>query len=244
MTDAGYSNENLMRDARFVRVMAVILLVMTFAGFAPRYLIPLVDGTYAPDPMWNLWMHPHAIAGFGFSVIFILQPTLIAQHKFALHRTTGRVAAALVALSVASGLGIQLGMYPTESEDLSNIMGGAFRVLQSLPMMAGFFLAAWAHRKRPDWHWRFMYMSAYSAVGTILGRIYLYYLPVPEDAIGPLVGFGNLIAVLVLPVSDKIRHGKIHGASWISLGVFIFFQVFVMAALASGWWVRYATSAS
>lgn len=142
MTDAGYSNEDLMRDAKFVRVMAIMLLVMTVAGFAPRHIIPLANGTYDPDPMSNSWMHPHAIPGFGFSLLFILQPTLIARRKFALHKMTVLIAAALVALSVASGLGIQLGMYPTDPEDLSNIMGGAFRVLQSLPMMAGFFLAA------------------------------------------------------------------------------------------------------
>ncbi len=231
-----------MRDARFLRAMAVILLVMTLAGFAPRYLLPLAQGTYNPPAAWNMWMHPHAIAGFGFSLLFISQPTLIMARKFGAHRVSGWIAAGVVFLSIVSGVGVQLGMFPTSPGDASNIMGGAFRLFQSLPMMAAFFAAAWALKRRPDWHWRFMYMAAFAAVGTIIGRLYQYYTPIPAEAIGPLVGAANLLFVLFLPVSDKIRRGRVHKASWISLGAFIGFQIFVAVLLGSGWWMNVATA--
>ncbi|MEO0418647.1 MAG: hypothetical protein AAF249_07275 [Pseudomonadota bacterium] len=235
-------NTDLARDARFLRVMAVILLVMTLAAFAPRYLVPIAQGHYDPPSSWNLWMHPHAIAGFGFSILFILQPSLIARGQFAMHRALGWVGAALVALSVVSGVGVQLGTFPTTPGDESNIVGGAFRLLQSLPMMVGFFMAAVWLRQRPDWHWRFIYMAAYAAVGTIIGRLFLHFTPMAPDMIGVMVGPANLAFVLVLPVSDKLRQGRVHKASWISLGVFILFQIAVAPIALSGWWLNTVTA--
>lgn len=234
-------NTDLTRDARFLRIMAIILLVMTLAAFAPRYIVPIAQGTYDPPAAWNIWMHPHALAGFGFSLLFIIQPTLIARQNFALHRKLGWFAAAIVVLSVVSGVGVQLGTFPTTRGDESNIVGGAFRLFQSLPMMAGFFLAALFMRKQPDWHWRFMYMAAFAAVGTIIGRIFLHFTPMPPEMIGVMVGPANLAFVLVLPISDKLRHGRVHRASWISLGVFIAFQLIVAPFALSETWMALVT---
>lgn len=233
---------NLMRDARFLRVMAVILLIMTVAAFMPRYLVPLATGAYDPPASWNVWMHPHAIAGFGFSLLFILQPTLIARQQFDLHRKMGWVGAAIVILSVVSGVGVQLGAFPMAPEDEGNIVGAVFRLFQSLPMMAGFFLAAILLRKRADWHWRFMYMAAYAAVGTIIARLFTFYTSMPGETVGMMVGPANLAFVLVLPVSDKLRHGRVHPASWISLAVFVVFQAVLAPLALSEWWVTVATS--
>ncbi|HKK92028.1 MAG TPA: hypothetical protein VJ925_01300, partial [Longimicrobiales bacterium] len=122
-----------------------------------------------------------------------------------------------------------------------NIVGGAFRLFQSLPMMVGFFVAAVILRKRPDWHWRFMYMAAFAAVGTIIGRLYLHFTPMDPDLVGMMVGPANLAFVLVLPISDKLRHGRIHRASWISLAVFIVFQAVLAPFALSGWWAAIAT---
>jgi hypothetical protein len=228
-------------DARFLRTMAIVLLTMTIAAFLPRYLVPLAQGSYDPPASWNIWMHPHAIAGFGFSLLFILQPTLIARGRFDLHRKMGWVGAALVLLSVVSGVGVQLGTYPTTPNDFSNVVGGAFRLFQSLPMMVGFFIAALMLRAKPDWHWRFMYMAAFAAVGTIIGRLYEHYTPMPDEIIGPMIGAGTLVFTLVLPVSDKLRKGRVHKASWIALGVFVLFQIIVPPISGSDAWIGMVT---
>ncbi|MEM7701432.1 MAG: hypothetical protein AAF251_05795 [Pseudomonadota bacterium] len=234
-------DHDLARDARFLRVMAVILLVMTLAAFAPRYLVPIAQGSYNPPASWNLWMHPHAMAGFGFSILFILQPTLIARSDFKLHRAFGWAGAGLVALSVVSGVGVQLGTFPAASANDVNVVGGAFRLFQSLPMMVGFFTAAVFLRKRADWHWRFMYMAAYAAVGTIIARLFAYFTPMDPNLIGAMVGPANLVFVLVLPVSDKLRHGRVHKASWVSLAMFIAFQAVIAPLALSEWWASLVT---
>lgn len=235
-------NDNeLQRDAGFLRIMAIVLSAMTLAAFAPRYWVPIAQGRYEPPGSWNLWMHPHAIAGFGFSLLFIIQPTLIVRQRFDLHRKLGWVGAGLVLLSVVSGVGVQLGMFPTSEDDVSNVVGGAFRLFQSLPMMVGFFVAAVILRRRPDWHWRFMYMAAFAAVGTIIGRLFLHFTPMEPELIGAMVGPANLAFVLVLPISDKLRQGRVHRASWISLAVFIAFQVVVAPFALSDWWGSIAT---
>ncbi|MEL6485555.1 MAG: hypothetical protein AAFQ13_00225 [Pseudomonadota bacterium] len=233
---------DLDRDARFLSTMAIILLIMTLAAFAPRYFVPIAQGRYDPPANWNFWMHPHAIAGFGFSVLFIIQPALIARQKFAAHRMLGWVGAALVVVSVVSGVGVQLGTFPTMRGDESNIVGGAFRLFQSLPMMVGFFVAAVILRRRTDWHWRFMYMAAYAAVGTIIGRLFLHFTPMDAQMVGIMVGPANLAFVLVLPISDKIRQGRVHPASWVSLGVFVALQIIVAPIALSEAWMSMVTN--
>ena len=220
-------------DLRFVQISAALLLVMTVVAFTPRYIAPIFGGEYdAPNP----WMHPHAFAGFVFASIFLLQPILIARGNIALHRLAGRIAGVLVILAVISGVGVQLGMFPAAEGDLSNRFAASFRLFQTLPAMVIFFGAALLLKRRTAWHWRFMYLAAFSAFNTVTHRLLKYYSDMPEADIMPLVGLLTLVPVVILPIYDKIAHGTVHPASWIGLVLMFVLQSIAFSILSTAFW--------
>lgn len=225
-------------DARFMRNTGIVLLLLSILAFAPRYFIPLIGGSYHPP---SFWMHPHAISALGWALIFIIQPWLIVQRRAALHRRVGYAACIVTVINVVSGVLVQLDMLPTTPDDVSNVVGGGFRLFHSVPAFVLFLVAALAMRRRPDWHLRFMYQTAIAAVATVLGRLYLFYGQLPEEVIALLIPLGNLGFVLLLPIYDFVKYRKIHPASWIGVAAFIGFQVIVTPIVFSEFWTKFVT---
>ncbi len=220
-------------DTRFVQISAALLLVLTIVAFAPRYILPLLGGEFEAA---NPWMHPHAFAGFVFAALFLAQPTLIARRKIALHRTLGRIAGVLVVLAVISGVGVQLGMFPAGENDLSNRFAAAFRLFQTLPAMVIFFGGALLLKRKTQWHWRWMYLAAFSAFNTVSHRLLKYYTDMPEVSIMPLVGLITLAPVVALIIYDKLAHEKVHRASWAGALIMIALQALAFMILSTSFW--------
>ena len=66
--------------------------------------------------------------------------------------------------------------------------------------------------------------------------------PMEAQLVGIMVGPANLGFVLVLPISDKIRRGRVHPASWVSLGVFVAFQIIVAPIALGETWISMVTN--
>lgn len=140
-------------DARFMRVVAWALMVFTFLGFVPTYFVPLSNGSFAFE---EAWMHPHAIAGFAFAIVFIAQPTFVLKRNWKMHHALGLTVALAVLAAVVTGIGVQFGMFPRGPETAGKVVADSFRTFQLLPLLAGLFIAGVMMRKWPDWHWRLM----------------------------------------------------------------------------------------
>jgi len=225
-------------DARFMRVMGVLLLGMAAIAFTPKYFGPITSGVYQPP---SVWMHPHALSALAWSVIFIIQPWLIVQKNAALHRRIGVFALAVAVVNVVSGVAVQLDMLPTFIDDGSNIVGGGFRLFHSTPAFIVFLIAAIAMRRRADWHLRFMYQTAIAAIATILGRIYIYVFAMEGGQAAIMIPIGNLAFVLILPLYDFVKYRKVHPASWIGVAGFMAFQIVATPIVFSQSWVNFAT---
>lgn len=224
----------VMDDARFMRAVAWVLMIFTFLGFVPTYFIPLSQGSF---DMVEAWMHPHAIAGFAFAIVFIAQPTFILKRNMKMHRALGLTVGVAVIASVITGIGVQFEMFPRGQETEGKVIADSFRTFQLLPLLAGFFIAGVLMRKRPDWHWRLMYHAALAPFGTVMGR-YIRMVPeiIPPESAGPMTSLLGLISVLVLPVSDFIRYRRIHAASWIGLVAFLITGFIALQIGFSDWW--------
>jgi hypothetical protein len=229
---------NVIQDARFMRNTGLFLLALTALAFAPKYFLPLAAGAYEPP---SRFMHPHAVTALLWTLIFILQPWLIARGQRNVHRVVGYLSLAVAVANIASGIAVQLDVLPTSEDDMSNIVGGGFRLFHSTPAFALFLVAAIVLRRRADWHLRFMYQTAIAAVATVLGRIYLYWAQLPEAVAAPLIPLGNLLFVLLLPIYDYLAYRRVHPASWIGLGAFFVFQAIVTPIVFSDLWIDYAT---
>lgn len=227
-----------MDDARFMRAMGVLMLAMAALAFTPRYFGPLASGVYAPP---SPWMHPHAISALAWSVIFIIQPWLIVKKNPALHRRVGYVAIAVAVVNVVSGVAVQLDLLPTSPGDVSNIVGGGFRLFHSTPAFVVFLIAALAMRRRTDWHLRCMYQTAIAAIATIIGRIFVNVIGLEAEQASVLIPVANLLFVLALPAYDFIKYRKVHPASWIGVAAFVGFQLLASPIVFSDAWVNFAT---
>ncbi|MEM9084679.1 MAG: hypothetical protein AAGB23_02000 [Pseudomonadota bacterium] len=204
-------------DARFMRVVGWIFLLITFGAFVQSYFVPIARGEFVSV---NEWMHPHAIVSFVFAALFIAQPWLVLERNWNAHRYVGWALGAMVAGAVITGLAVQFAMWPTVPEDTQNRIPASFRLFQLLPTLAGFFIAAVLLRKRMDWHWRFMFHAAYAPMGTALGRFVRMIPDLPEGG-GPVLSGLLLAGLVIFAVSDKVRYGRVHAANWIGLAFYI-----------------------
>lgn len=226
------------RDARFVRIIGWIFLLITFGAFVQSYFIPLANGSFEAA---NVWMHPHAIVSFAFALLFIAQPQLVLKRNWRVHRTIGSLLGVLVLGAVISGVGVQLGMWPAPSLEAGNGVSSAFRLFQLLPTLVVFFVAGVLLRKRQDWHWRLMVHAAYAPVGTAVGRFVRQIPDPPMGGAGQFLSFLLLLGVIALLASDKIRYGRFHPANWIGL-VFYIATVFLSLSIGfSDWFEAYVT---
>ncbi|MEE4206061.1 MAG: hypothetical protein V2I39_07210 [Erythrobacter sp.] len=205
-------------DARFVRAVGWILLAITFGAFAKSYFVPLATGEFEAA---NVWMHPHAVVSFAFAGLFIAQPWLVLRKDWRWHRLVGWAIGLFVLGAVVSGIGVQLGMWPTVPEDTQNRVPAAFRMFQLLPTLALFFTAGVLMRRRPDWHWRLMVHAAYAPMGTALGRFVRMIPDPPLGGPGQFLSFLLLLGILALVASDRVRYGRVHPANWLGLAFYV-----------------------
>jgi hypothetical protein len=82
-------------DRWYFRTMAVVMIAMAIAGFAPS----IVDHSRRLGPM-TLLVAVHGFLFFLWLVLFLVQTTLVATRRVALHRRMGVVAVALLVLLV------------------------------------------------------------------------------------------------------------------------------------------------
>lgn len=219
-------------DARLVRLVGWLFLLVTFGAFVQSYFVPLAQGSFESA---NIWMHPHAVVSFAFAALFIAQPSMVLRKNWTWHRIIGWSLAALVAGAVISGLGVQLGMWPTVPSDENNHIPAAFRLFSLLPCLVLFFVLAVILKKRSDWHWRLMIHAALAPVGTAIGR-FTRQLEDPFIPAGPMINLITLIFILTLLASDKMRYGRTHPANWLGLVVFVASCVLALYISGTDWW--------
>ncbi|MEO0642906.1 MAG: hypothetical protein AAFY47_05740 [Pseudomonadota bacterium] len=221
-------------DARFMRVVGWIFLVITFGGFVQSYFIPLAKGEFVAV---NEWMHPHAIVSFAFAALFVAQPWLVLKRNWKGHRYIGWALGALVLGAVVTGVAVQLAMWPTVPEDATNRSSASFRLFQLLPTLAGFFVAGALMRKRRDWHWRLMFHAAYAPMGTAFGRFVRQIRDLPAGG-GPVLSGLLLLGIIAMLVSDKVRYGRVHPANWIGLVFYIATVVLSLWIANTDWYAK------
>lgn len=222
-------------DARFVRVIGWIFLLITFGAFVQSYFIPLSKGEFVSA---NIWMHPHAIVSFAFAILFIAQPWLILKRNMRWHKIIGWTLGVLVAGAVVTGVLVQFGMWPTVPEDEQNQIPAAFRLVQLLPTLVLFFIAGIVMRKRTDWHWRLMFHAAYAPIGTALGRFVRQIPDPPMGGGGQFLSFLLVMGLVAMLASDWIRYRRFHAANWIGLAFNLVTMGLALMVGFSDWYAK------
>jgi hypothetical protein len=205
-------------DRRFFAVMALVALVVVFAGFATSYYLwPITRATHYPagQPISRtvpLIVHLHAALFSVWVLLLVTQVSLVVTGRIAVHRRLGRFAALLIPLMVITGLltavrGARDGWNP--GGPYPDALGFMFVGIADIAVFSGLAIAGLAWRHRPDVHKRLMLLS------TLGGLMWPAITRMPIVA-GRFVPMFVLLSALVLaPAGRDFWHGS--RTRWVSL---------------------------
>jgi hypothetical protein len=198
-------------DRIFYSGIAIGMALTVFVGFGSTYYWRLFGNeppvTLSGNPLTPL-IHVHVVLFTAWVILFLVQTTLIAQHKTAIHRRLG-VAGALLAASmvVVGGLAsiemAERGVAPPGMNPLSFLL-----VVGSDMLVFGVLVAAaLLLRANREAHKRLMLVAYVSIIGAAVAR----FPGVLE--MGPVVPFSVAIGIVLMGVLyDLFTRGRVHRA--------------------------------
>ena len=195
----------LTRHPRFFPILSALLIVFVFLGFAPTYYMRPADAGAIPA-----YLHIHGAAMTAWYVLLLLQTTLIAMRRRAVHRRLG-VAGAIIAAVIVFLNPVVVVWSVAHQPPGAPIELTALIIIGDLLVMAIFaILAALAiyWRRHPETHSRMLMLASIAVAGPALGRLSL------NVAGTPLPG---LITLMVLPllvvIHDRVLMKRVHPVS-------------------------------
>ena len=193
------------RHPTFFPAMSALLIVFVFLGFAPTYY--LRPANTGPIPAY---LQVHGAAMTGWYVLLLLQTTLIAMRKRAVHRRLGIAGAVIAAvivmlnpLVVLWSVGHQEPGTPLELTAL--IVVGDLLVMAIFAILV---VLAIRWRRYPETHSRMLMLASIAVSGPALGRFSLHLAGTPLP---------GLIALMMLPLlvvaHDRVLMHRVHAVS-------------------------------
>jgi hypothetical protein len=234
-TVAGRVNERLSRERRFFLGMAGVMIVLTFAGFAPSYYLSGVFG----GPRLSLLVHVHGVVFTLWMLLYLLQTGLISAGRADVHRIVGPVAV-LVAVAMVP-LGIATAIVTKQVASAAHLPPSGPPLVFPLGAILTFaVLVSWAvaMRKRAAWHKRLMLLGTLAILTTPLARIIKFtHLPITP----PLGGMILTDLMLVGLVAYDLRAtGKLHAATKWGGAFFLLTQVIRIVLNMTPAWQAFA----
>jgi len=154
------------RKPRIFTFFAVGAAIVVFAGFARSWYLKAWFGTPELPPL----VHVHGAVMTLWFVLYVLQASLIATHRVALHRRIGMLGVALAALVLLIGTHTAI-----EAARLDRMPGPPLAFLAvplgDMVVFATFFGLGLAYRHRPDIHRRMMTLASVGMLGAALFRL-------------------------------------------------------------------------
>jgi hypothetical protein len=195
------------RKSRYFLVAASIALTVVIIGFWTTFFIPYAQGTFEAPPV--IYIH----GGFLFlwTLLLVLQSTLVQTKKVRLHMTVGWFAL-VVALGVVVST-MATGVYVLR-RDVSAGLGqiaisslvGPFITSTIFAILVAF---AVKYRRRPEIHKRLMLLAMMAIIWPAFFRFRHYFPAVPS----PDVYFGLVLPDMMVVFTmawDKARFGRVH----------------------------------
>lgn len=222
----------------FFVVMASIVAVIVFVGFAPSFYL---RGAFHPDHGLSILLHVHGFALSAWIILFLVQTLLVARGLPTLHRSLGWVMVGLAAsIVVLMGAGIveQMQRTPPDPPPPVALALGAFDII----VFATLVSSAIYLRKRSAWHKRLLLSATLLLVGAPAVRI-VVMLGV-HDLLKIMLLWPVLTDVLFVPcfISDWMTRGRAHPAYLVGLGLVMMDQVAQPTVLAWPAWSSLANS--
>lgn len=226
-------------DRVFYGGMGVMLAVLTLAGFGPtfyfRWLVDTpttVAGTTTLSPLTYF----HGAVFTAWMVLFIVQTSLIAARRVALHRRLGVAGAVLAGLMIVVGLSTAIaaarrGTAPPGVDSLTFLVVPLF----DITLFAGLVTAAIVRRKEKEAHKRLMLLAYISIIGASVARL-PGILPY-----GPLAFFGIAYGLSFLGAGyDYWSRGRVSTVYWWGIPLLLLSVPLRLALSSTSAWQSFA----
>jgi hypothetical protein len=211
--------ERQTRERRFYSRMAIFLVVVMFAGFAPSfYLKDIVPAYPRPNPTLPPAVILHGSLFTLWMLAFIVQTQLVAAGRRDIHMRLGSatmfLAIALVPVMYLTAVWqVARANQPPFTDPLTwTIVPLAVIVPYAILVYEG-----WRRRREAQWHKRLMLSAGIIVVmGPSIGR-----LPIAPPTLGGMTFLLLLGLALFIPlfVWDRRSIGRTHGATWLGFGL-------------------------
>lgn len=196
-------------DRLFYGGMAAVLGLTTLAGFASTYYLRIFTGgplaTLSGGPFTGL-VQIHAALFTAWILLFVVQTTLVATRRVALHRRLGVAGAVLAGAMIVAGTAVALataarGSAPSGTDPLAFLAIPVFDMV----LFTLFIGSALARRRDREAHKRLMLLAYVSIITAAVAR-----LP-GVLALGPPAFFGlSFLFVVVAGIYDFVSRRRVH----------------------------------
>jgi len=197
-------------DRVFYGSIAFAMAAVVLVGFGPTFYFRPIFGaptTISGAASLSTLAIVHGLVFTAWVVLFLVQTTLVAGRKVALHRRLGIAGAVLALVMVVVGVRTAVtaaarGSAPPGVDPLVFLAVPLFDML----CFAGFVTAAVWLRARKEAHKRLMLLAYASIITAAVGRI-------AGASLGPLLALGlSLTFVLAGVIYDVASRGRVHPA--------------------------------
>jgi len=202
------------KSYKFLGYFLLLLIPLTFIAFYKTYIVQFPNF----QPNNNTYIHIHALIASVWILMLIVQPFLILNRKFAIHRTVGKLSYIVFPLLILSF--IPQVIRTLNSEKPENIF---FPGADCILLIIFYSLAIYYRRKSPI-HMRYMIATALVFLGPTVGRIGPIWFGWSE-ILTQNVQYTIIYSILIsLTFYDK-SHGKDYKPYLVAIGCFVLHQI-------------------
>jgi hypothetical protein len=224
---------------RFFVIMASAVIVAVFAGFAPTFYL---RGAFTQDRPMSVLLHVHGIVFSAWVTVFLVQTLLIARGSRRLHQRLGWIAVGIAATMVILVVAAVI-------EQLRRVRGfpppplALALSMFDIIVFAGLVAAAIYHRKRPDWHKRFMLSATILLLGAPLFRFVIHFIGVTDMSKVGIVST-LLVDAFFLPclAYDLATRRRIHPAYFVALVLIVSDQIAQVKVVSWTPWINFSNA--
>lgn len=204
-------------------------------GFSRRYLLPVATGTLHASAI----VHLHGIITFSWVAFVVVQTTLVATGRIALHRSLGMAGIALGTLLVFSAAEVAILQLARELKEGGPSPREFVATLLSLPLLVtGLVGFGIANITRPEIHKRLMMLASFVVLTPALARIIqLISSSLSRLTRNDLAGLASDALVLIAIAYDTRTRGKPHPAYLIGGACILLVQIGTLSVRSTTDWI-------
>jgi hypothetical protein len=197
-------------DHLFYSTMSIVMAVVVFAGFAPTFYLRSQYGapvTITGARTLSTLAVIHGTVFTAWVLLFVIQTSLVAARRLALHRRLGLAGVGLAIVMVVLGTITAI----AAGQRGSAPAGFSARVFLIVPLtdmllFGGFFAAAVRQRRNKEAHKRLMLLAYVNLMLAAVARLPTYINP-----IGPLAASVFIVMLIAYDVASRRR---VHPVYW------------------------------